>query len=468
MTKGAVNPRRQALRVLTEVFEQGAYSNLALKAALQTMDARDAALVKQLVFGTVTYRQSLDYLLGRWLTRPLATLDAQVRNVLRLGLYQIIYLGTPDHAAVSESVNLARAVSHQGAAGLVNAILRRAVRERERLPWPKTDDPVHDLAIRHSFPVWMVQRWVQRLGQTGTEAFCLAQNQAPAVELRVNSLQSNVPKLLQTLAAQGVEVKPHPLIPTSVQVSGASLPNLPALAAGDCTVQGAASTLVGLVVGPQPGELVYDLCAAPGGKAIHLAELMADEGQVVAVDSHPGRLRLIAEAASRMQVRSVQSVAADARTLSPAEWRLADRVLVDAPCSGMGVIRRKPDIRWHRTEEDILELQALQLEILAAAASVVRPGGILVYSVCSTEPEETEAVVHQFLSRHPQFSPADWPEDLQTTFPGRILQGRLTTYPHLDDLDGFYICRFQRASTASSLKPQGVGSSCPATKWTES
>ncbi len=450
MIKGAVNPRGQALRVLTEVFEQGAYSNLALKAALQTTEARDAALIKQLVFGTVTYRQSLDYLLGQWLTRPLASLDANVRNVLRLGLYQIIYLGTPDHAAVSESVNLARAVSHQGAAGLVNAILRRAVRERARLPWPKTDDPVHDLTIRYSFPEWMVQRWLQRLGQPGAEAFCRAQNEAPAVELRVNSLRSTRPELLQALAVQGVEARPHPLVQTSVQVTGASLPNLQALSSGHCTVQGAASTLVGLVVDPQPGELIYDLCAAPGGKAIHLAELMADKGQVLALDNHAGRLQLIAQAAARMHVSAVKPLEADARALSPADWQLADRVLVDAPCSGMGVIRRKPDIRWNRTARDILELQSLQMEILAAAASVVKPGGSLVYSVCSTEPEETEAVVCGFLQQHRDFAPADWPEELQAAFPGRVSRGQLTTYPHLDDLDGFFICRLQRAITASS------------------
>lgn len=449
MTKGAANPRRQALRVLTEVFEQGAYSNLALKTALQTTESRDAALVKQLVFGTVTYRQSLDYLLGRWLTRPLAALDANVRNILRLGLYQVVYLDTPDHAAVSESVNLARAVSHQGAAGLVNAILRRAARERERLPWPKTDDPVHDLAIRESFPEWMVRRWAERLGQPGAEAFCRAQNQAPAVELRVNSRRSTRPQLLESLAAEGVKARPHPLVQSSVQLAGASLPQLQALSSGECTVQGAASTLVGLVVDPKPGELVYDLCAAPGGKAIHLAELMADEGQVVALDNHAGRLQLITQAAARMQITSVQPLAADARTLGPADWQPADRVLVDAPCSGMGVIRRKPDIRWHRSFADVLELQSLQLEILAAAASVVKPGGILVYSVCSTEPEETEAVVYRFLQQHREFLPADWPKELQAVFPGRVAQGQLTTYPHLDDLDGFFICRLQKTNTAS-------------------
>lgn len=453
MIKPKLNARKQALDILEEVFERGAYSNLALKAGLQGTEARDAALIKQLVFGTVTYRQSLDHLLSQWLTKPLASLDANVRNILRLGLYQIIYLGTPDHAAVSESVNLARAVSHKGAAGLVNAILRRAVREREHLPWPQTGDRAHDLAIRYSFPQWMVQRWVERLGSPGAEAFCRAQNQAPLVDLRVNSLRSTLPALLQSLADEGVQAEPHPLVAGSVQISGGSVPRLNALSQGDCTVQGAASTLVGLAVDPRPGQLVYDLCAAPGGKALHLAELMQDQGQVIAVDSHQGRLQLIIAASRRMQITAVRPVQADARQLSPADWPLADRVLIDAPCSGLGVIRRKPDIRWHRTLADIAALQSLQSGILAAAASLVQPGGILVYSVCSTEPEETQAVVDAFLRQQPEFSPADWPPELEAAFTGRVSQGQLTTYPHLDDLDGFFICRLQRRN--AKISPQG-------------
>ncbi len=440
------SPRRCALNVLLQVFEEGAYANLALQATLRGANSRDAALIKQLVFGTVTYRQSLDYLLAQWVTRPLAKLEAKVRAVLRLGLYQVLYLDMPDHAAVSESVNLARAVSHRGSVGLVNAVLRRAARERDQLPWPQTGDAAHDLSIRYSFPQWMVHRWLNRLGREQTERFCQAQNSAPAVDLRVNGLRASPDQVTSALADQEIAATAHPLVSGSLQISGGSLPSLNVLQKGLCSVQGAASTLVGLVVSPEPGNLVYDLCAAPGGKALHMAELMENRGRVVAFDHHAGRLQLVTQAAKRLGVESLETVAADARSLSASDWAEADYVLVDAPCSGMGVIRRKPDIRWHRQPEELAALSKLQSEILQAAAHLVRPEGILVYSICSTEPEESTAVIERFLERHQDYQPAQWPEPLQKAFAGRLSAGQLTTYPHVDDLDGFFICRLRRNS----------------------
>lgn len=444
MAKRAPSARQQALAILTEVLDQGAFSNLALQSQLRGASSQDAGLAKQLVFGTVTYRASLDYLLQQWLNRPLADLDSRIRNILRLGLYQVIYLQVPDHAAVSESVNLARQVSHAGSAGLVNAVLRRAVRERQQLPWPNSGDHVFDLAIRYSFPEWLVARWLDRFGPAEAEDWCRAQNRAPGIDLRVNSLRSTVEGLLAELNAAGVQAVAHQLVPDSLHLAGGSLPSLPALQNGSCTVQGAASTLVGLVVDPDPGQLAYDICAAPGGKALHLAELMKDEGRVIAVDNHAGRLRLITQAARRLQIETVQPELADATALSELAWMQAPRVLVDAPCSGLGVIRRKPDIRWHRSPSDLTSLAELQLQILQQAAQLVQPGGILVYSVCSTEPEETQQVVQRFRGQHPEFIPADWPNRLQSLFGDELRDGGLTTYPHRHDLDGFFICRLHR------------------------
>lgn len=229
-----------------------------------------------------------------------------------------------------------------------------------------------------------------------------------------------------------------------MNVAQASVPNLEALQAGRCTVQGAASTLVGQVVDPQPGQLVYDVCAAPGGKALHLAELMRNRGRVVALDVHARRLELIEAAAQRLQITSVVTHCIDATRLSDQKWELAERVLVDAPCSGLGVMRRKPDIRWHRTASAIVELASLQLAILSEAASLVQPGGVLVYSVCSTEPEETTAVISAFLGQNPGFGPSHWPEQLEITWGKELQAGYLYTYPHRHELDGFFICRMQR------------------------
>lgn len=438
-------PRGKALQTVMAVLEEGAYSHLALRHALQDANATDAAFIKQLVYGTLTYRRSIDYLLEQWLSRPLASLRKPIRNVLRLGLFQILYLDVPDHAAVNESVRLAHKVGHKGVAGLVNAVLRRAVRSKARLPWPETDSAAYDLSIRYSFPEWMVERWLRRFSPAETEALCIAHNNSPGTDLRVNSLRTTVDDLLQELQTADIPAVKHPLVRNSVQVAQVSLPELPALQQGRCTVQGAASTLVGQVVDPQPGQLVYDVCAAPGGKALHLAELMRDKGRVLALDVHAGRLSLILQAAERLQISSVETRCIDATKLSSQRWELAERVLVDAPCSGLGVIRRKPDIRWHRSESAIQELAALQLAILAEAASLVKPDGVLVYSVCSTEPEETTQVIASFLADHLDFAPTHWPEQLAQIWGPELQDGCLYTYPHRHGLDGFFICRLRRS-----------------------
>jgi 16S rRNA (cytosine967-C5)-methyltransferase len=444
VTKGNPGAREQALHVLNQVLEQGAYSNVALQRALRGVAAQDAALIKQLVYGTLTYRRSLDYLLEQWLSRPLEKLRPAVRNLLRMGLYQILYLRIPDHAAVAESVRIAHQVGHRGVAGLVNAVLRRAIREQEQLPWPQTGDVSFDLSIRYSFPEWMVQRWIQRLGEEEAARLCAAQNTAPRLEVRLNSLRTDPEQLVAELEAAGVGVCSHPLVENSLQLENAVLPQLAALQAGRCVVQSAASTLVGQVVDPAPQQVVYDVCAAPGGKTLHLAELMRCQGRVLALDLHAHRLRLLERTAQRLGINCVELHQADATRLVASEWPAAARVLVDAPCSGLGVIRRKPDIRWNRSLPDIQALADIQLAILRQVADLVEPEGILVYSVCSTEPEETEQVVQAFLVEDRRFAPAGWPAPLQAVFGKEIQEGCLTTYPHRHDLDGFFICRLQR------------------------
>lgn len=438
------NAREKALRVLIAVDEQGAYSNLQLHQALQGTQEQDAAFIKQLVYGTVAYRLSLDYLLASWLTRPLQDLSSSIRNLLRLGLYQIVYLQVPDYAAVGESVKLAHRFGHKGTAKLVNAILRRATREAANLPWPETGNLVHDFSIRFSFPEWMISRWLHRLGREATAALCHSINQPSGTDLRANTLRTTSEQLLDELMGEGFEPVPNKYVRNSLHLVSASLPKIEALHAGRCVVQGAASTLVGHVLDPQAGELVYDVCAAPGGKALHLAEMMGDCGRVIAMDIHAHRLPLIERTATRLGITVVETEQADATTLSAADWRPGQRVLVDAPCSGLGVIRRKPDIRLHRNAPDLQELARLQRKILQQAAGLVAPGGSLVYSVCSTEPEESLDVIDGFLRENRDFLPADWPDEVAKPFNNQIVDGHLATYPHLQELDGFFICRLQR------------------------
>lgn len=437
--------RSRALQVLLAVEGQGAYSNLALKQATRGCTSEEAAFVKQLVFGTLTYQISLDYLLQLCLDRSLQKLTAPVRNILRMGAFQLLYLHVPDHAAVSESVNLARRYGHKGVAGLVNAVLRRLAREAAALPWPESDDPAYDLSIRYSHPLWMVRRWLQRFGPEETAAFCQANNEPPGVDLRVNRLRTTTADLLTELAKNGLTAQASDRVPDCIHLpSGGNAVDTAAFQEGRCTVQGAASTLVGHVVAPQRGELAYDLCAAPGGKTTHLAELMDDTGTVVGVDVHPERLKLVVRAAERLGLTSIQTKSLNSAEIQHQAWQKAERVLLDAPCSGLGVIRRKADIRLQREAVDIDHLAVTQATLLRAASEMVKPGGVLVYSVCSTEPEETTAITDSFLADNPDFKPAEWPAELPAHLHSEVKEGSLFTYPHRHGLDGFYICRLER------------------------
>ena len=414
-----ITTRAQALQVIIDVLEHGAYSNLALRKAILDRPAHEAAFIKQLVFGTLTYRISLDYLLDQWLKHPLSSLTPSIRNLLRMGLFQVLYLDVPDYAAVAESVQLAHRVGHRGVAGLVNAVLRRAVRERNSLPWPQTDDTAYDLSIRYSFPKWMIQRWLQRFGVEETQGLCAAHNQPAGLSLRVNNMRTDAETLLTRLRALGLTAAKHKLVDNSLSVVSASLPQLDAWQKGYCTVQGAASTLVGQVVDPRAGQLIYDVCAAPGGKALHMAELMQDKGKVIALDVHKNRLGLIDAEARRLQIENVEPRWADATVLSRRGWPQAQRVLVDAPCSGLGVLRRKPDIRWNRSPDDLRELAGLQLRILSKLLAWCNLTAYWYIAFVVLNQRKLE-IIDAFRAHHPTFEPAAWPHHLEEAWAAEL------------------------------------------------
>jgi 16S rRNA (cytosine967-C5)-methyltransferase len=383
--------------------ERGADSREALERLSGKLDARDRALATELAYGTTRWRGRLDFELSRRLQRqPLDRLPPTIRNILRLGLYQLRHMDkVPPYAAVGEAVAQAGRHGHAGTAGLVNAVLRRAASESEPEP--------PDLATEYSHPQWLVDRWRSRLPDA--IALMAANNQPPQVVVRVNRLRADT-----------VAGTPGRHAPEAVVVDG--LPEAE-LAAGLCTVQDEASMLAARTLDPQPGWICLDIASAPGGKATHLAELMHDEGIVLANELDPERAKLVQAAARRLHLKSVRVRVADARTL-PKNWaRRCDGVLADVPCSGLGTLARRPDLRWRKTENDLRTLPPLQLQLLEAAAECVKPGGRLVYSTCSTEPEENEDVVARFLAGHPEFE--------------RETEVRL--WPHRDGTDGFYIVR---------------------------
>lgn len=450
------NARAVALTALCRIETQGAYINLALAElfAGSALSPRDRAFATELAYGTLRWRGRIDWVLSHFVKRPLRSQHPIVRNVLRLSAYQLLFLpNIPPSAVGNEAVALVKAnpaVVH--AAPFVNAVVRRLAAEAARLPEPDADDPAEALAVRTSHPVWLVRRLLEQYDAGLVQAFLAANNEPAPVAARVNRLKADRDQVIRMLAAEGVEAVPSPLLGTALRIQGApGLNDLASFRRGFFTAQDEASQLVAYVVAPQPGEVVWDVCSAPGTKTTHLAELMGDKGRIVACDVHEGRLRLVREGCRRLGIRSVTTVHADARGFL-GEPGSADRVLIDAPCSGTGVLRRRPDLRWHRRAEDLAGLIRLQREILLGASTLVRPGGVLVYSTCSVDYEENQRNIAWFLAQRPEFVltpltpvlPEPWLSRLDPERRRQAEEGQLQLWPHLDGTDGFFIARLVR------------------------
>ena len=433
----AVSPARVcALTVVRRVFEQGAYADRALAAEARDLNPRDRALATALAYTTVQRRATLDHVLTALSSRPLTRLDPVVLATLRLGLAQLLLLdGIADHAAVHESVELAKPTS-RGAASFVNAILRRAAREGAALLDGLDDATAEQAAVLHSVPRWLAEMWFDELGADAARALLAAVNRAPESALRVNTL---VTTPAEVSAALPVSSHPATLAEGLVLDGPFDLEGSQLWRDGAIMGQSRGSMAPGHALGAQPGEHVLDLCAAPGAKTGQLAAMMRDDGRLLAVERHPGRAEALRRTLSRLRVSCAEVRAADARELQTRER--FDRVLVDPPCSGLGTLQSRPDIRWRVTPERVAELPDVQLGILRAGAGLVRSGGTLVYSVCTISRAESEAVIERFLAAEPAFVVA--PID-SVSEPGPFAR----LLPHRDGTDGFFIARLTRRRAA--------------------
>ena len=435
--------RYEALRILVRVEEDRAFADIVLEHALEhaRLDPRDAGLCTELVYGTLRWRRHLDWRLGPHLNRPLDRLDPWVRQLLRLTAYQLFFLDrVPRWAAVDEAVSLAKLKSKKpGPPEFVNAVLRSLTRAAGPPPLPAL--PVEAAAVRCSFPDWIAARWIARYGPAEAAALMLASNERPPTTIRVNALRITREALAARLRDEELaETRPTRLAPEGLLVERGAVGRWAAFAEGWCTVQDEASMLVARLLDPQPDEVVADACAAPGTKTTHLAELMRGRGRIVAMDPQAARLKLVARASARLGIGIIEAHVGTAAALA-GRWRAkCDRVLVDAPCSNLGVLRRNPEVKWRRTEEDLGRLQAKQRTILSAAASMVKPGGRLVYATCSLEPEENEAVVGSLLERE-----TNWQIDPPEGFPvAPDVSGHIRLFPHVHGTDGFTAIRLRR------------------------
>lgn len=437
-----MSARQTALDVLVRCRTRKAWADAALGPLLRQrgLTGADAALCSRIVYGVLQNQALLDFYLAAWCSQKPEHLQPPLLDILRIGLYQILFLDKiPVSAAVNESVELAKASGRGSAAGLVNAVLRRAARERDHLPPIPDKDHIAYLSTKYSQPRWLVKRLTALLGEE-TESFLAADNTPAPLTIQVNPLKTRAEDLTAALAAQGVTARPHPWVPGCLELTGVGdLTVLDPFQKGEFLVQDGAAALVARVAGVEPGDRVLDVCAAPGGKSFSAAFAMADRGRIIACDLHENKLKRVQEGARRLGLGCVETVAADGRNFRP-EWEnLFDTVLVDAPCSGLGIIRKKPDARY-KTLESLFTLPVVQDAILRNAARYVRPGGTLVYSTCTILPEENQQVTEAFLAETPEFerTPFDLPEPVGKT------EGEITLWPHRHGTDGFYICRMTR------------------------
>ena len=416
-------------------------------------DGRDRALAGEIATGTLRWQRALDHLIEHFARRPPSSIDPDVLVILRLSLYQLLHLDrVPASAAVDDGVELTRAAKKGHTAGFVNAVLRGFLRQRHRLPLPARPGTTGDreaalryLGITHSHPDWLVGRWLDRYGFEACEQWVRFNNETPALALRANRLVVTRGSLQASLADEGVDSTPTTRAPHGLIVTAGN--PLGSAGAGTFFVQDEASQLVALTAGARPGEAVLDLCASPGNKTMQLVEDMEGRGLLVACDVRPRRLALLAHTLRRGGAANVRVVRVDAAGALPFAARF-DRVLVDAPCSGLGTLRRDPDIRWRRSEPELAGLAERQVELLTRAASVVRPGGRLVYATCSSEPEENEAVVRAFLDRHAGFELADpRGEDVPALRDVIDETGMLRTLPFRHGLEAFFAAAMTRRST---------------------
>lgn len=441
------NPRQLAFQGLKAVH-RGAYADVALSRVMpKTIPDADRRLLTELLYGSVRRQRMLDALIDQFAQKPADQQPPDLRTLLHLGLYQLRYLGhIPDAAAIFTTVELAKHNQLSGLSGFVNGLLRQYARAaaNDNDPLELPSDPIQRLGILYSYPDWIVQVWNDQLGPEETEQLCDYCNQPPHIDLRINPLKTDRERVRSQLAAAGITTSSLPHLPQALRIEGKSgpIPQLPGFHEGLWTVQEASAQLVGHLLNPQPGTIALDVCAAPGGKTTHMAELMQNQGEIWACDRTPSRLRKLKQNLQRLDINTVKIWTGDSRQLSD-HIPLADYVLVDAPCSGLGTLHRHADARWRQTPDNIKELSTLQLELLRNSARWVKPGGQILYSTCTLHPQENETVIDQFLAQMPYWQVKWLTTDLLLSTDQK--KTSLKIWPHQQHMDGFFMTILQHA-----------------------
>lgn len=443
------NPRRAAFDILLRIEKEKSFADILIDHELskEIIKGADRGLLTELVYGVLRRQGTLDHIMSQFSKQRPEKLELYVRLMLRLGLYQCFFLDrVPVSAAVNETVNLAKELAPR-AAGFINAVLRSADRGRDSIKYPDPEQsPVQYLATRYSHPAWLTRQWCEQLGNQEAEELAAAMAEPPPFTVRVNTLRTTRDALMERLTREGVTCTPAAWSSDGIRLNqSGAITRLPSFKEGLFTVQDESSQLAPLFLDPKKGERVLDACAAPGGKTTQVAQLMGNSGEIFACDVNQKKLRMIKETCDRLGIDSVRTFTMDATAPSNAIKDVTfQRILVDAPCSGLGVIRRNPEGKWWKSPTDLVELSVTQLTILENLSRYLEPGGTLLYATCSTSTEENEEVVEEFLSRHPEFVL----EDLRPLFPSLAPlfteRGYFRSWPHRHGMDGFFAARLKK------------------------
>lgn len=446
-----MNSREIALKVLIDMREKGAYSNYSINKYLkEKINPKDENLVREIVYGVIENLTYIDYIISKLSTKKIEKIHPKILDILRIGVYQIAFTDKiPDRAAVNESVNLAKKYVHGGAAGFVNGILRNFSRRKAEMMKIESGDKLEFLSIKYSHPKWMVKRWIKAYGEDFTERLLNANNSKPKLNLRVNTLKTDKDTLKQALTNYGYEVHDTKYAKDGIVVENpVRITDIDEFIQGHFTIQDESSMLVAQIANPKEDSIILDLCSAPGGKATHLAQIMNNKGRIICWDIYEHKLELVRENASRLGINIIETKLQDAQVLDESMIGIADICIVDAPCSGLGIIRRRPEIKWNRKEEDIEDLVKIQRNILNNASKYVKPGGLIIYSTCTIEENENINMIEEFLNKNKDFTLS--PFDQLISFDENMSsskEGYIQMFPNIHGTDGFFISRIKKKNS---------------------
>lgn len=442
------NAREQALIIITDVFKKNAYSNLLLKNLGRKFSPLDQAFITELVYGTIKWKLRIDNAINHISNKKIDDISLYALNILRMGIYQIDFMNkVPEFASVNESVKLAKKYENEGAAKFVNAVLRNYLRKHDSVVLPdKRRDCVKYLSVAYSFPEWIVKKLTEEYGMEFTEEFLKCSNDVPSLTARVNTLKTNKENIFKSLADDGIDVLDAKYMKDAFTFKNPSnIGGLRQYKDGLFTIQDESSMLAVKILSPRSGEFIMDVCSAPGTKSTYMAELMDNKGTVISGDIAYNKLGLIDKDAKRLGINIIKTICNDASGVNSRYAGKADRVLVDAPCSGFGIMNKKPEIRWNRTMKDIESIERAQSLILSASSKYVKPKGILVYSTCTVLKSENIDIIDNFLKSNSNFCM----EDISYDVPQKLLKpscrsGYINIYPNTDGIDGFFIAKLRR------------------------